>query len=135
VRSKEVSGLALEKADNATLCVALGAWGVSAYLIACETELVPQHLSVYGRVPENWLHWQAWLLAGILFFAIRDVFMDLRCVTCGTRENLLLGRWLLARRLLCSACREQEAAAQTQAAAEPDEAVPAEYAELFEALK
>jgi hypothetical protein len=125
----------LEKVDQITLRVALSAWGVCAYLVACETELVPPRLSVSGRLPVNCLHWQVWLLAGILLFAIRDVFLDLRCVTCGTRENLLLGRWLLARKLLCSACREQEAPAQAQPEAEPDDVVPAEYAELFEALK
>jgi hypothetical protein len=63
-----------------------------------------------------------------LIFAIRDMFTDLRCVECGTRENLLLGRWLLARRLLCRGCRAQQEASK----AEP---VEPEYAELFEALK
>jgi hypothetical protein len=125
----------MRKADNAMLRLALSAWGVCVYLIACEMELVPQHLSLFGRLPEVWLHWQIWLLAGILLFAIRDLFLDLRCVTCGTRENLLLGRWVLARKLLCGACLDQEAAAQTQAEAEPADVVPAEYAELFEALK
>jgi hypothetical protein len=122
----------LEKADKITLRVALSAWCVCAYLVTCEMELVPQRLSPAGKIPEGWLHWQVWLLAGILLVAIRDVFVDLRCVTCGTRENLLLGRWLLARKLLCSACREQEAAAHIQPVER--EEVPAEYAELFEAL-
>jgi len=125
----------LEKAGSVMLRMALSAWGVCAYLIACEMELVPQHLSLSGRLPEVGLHWQIWLLVGILLFAIRDLFLDLRCVACGTRENLLLGRWVLARKLLCSACRDQEAAAQTQQETEPAEVVPAEYAELFEALK
>jgi len=123
----------LEKVVKITLRVALSAWGVCAYLVTCEMELVPQRLSPVGRIPEGWLHWQVWLLAGILLVAIRDVFVDLRCGTCGTRENLLLGRWLLARRLLCSGCREQEVAAKAQPA-ELEEVVPAEYAELFEAL-
>jgi len=121
----------IERVNQLALRVALSAWGVCAYLLACQTELIPAHLSVYGRIPGDWLHWQAWLLAGILLFAIREQFTDLRCVECGTRENLLLGRWLLARRLLCSGCREQEAAAQAQSA----EPVEPEYAELFEALK
>ncbi len=113
------------------LRVALGAWGVSAYLMACETELVPRHLSVSGRLPEVWLHWQVWLLAGILTLAIRDVFLDLSCVMCGAHENLLLGRWLLARKLLCRDCRELEAALE----APPEAEVSAEYAKLFDALK
>jgi hypothetical protein len=121
----------MAKADQVTLRMALCAWSVCAYLVCCDTELVPARFSVYSKIPAGWLHWQAWLLAGILVFALRDVFTDLRCVECGTSENLLLARRLLARKLLCVACRDQEAAAQAQS----QESVEPEYADLFEALK
>lgn len=133
VPSKEVSVREMiAKTNQLSLRVALSAWGVGAYLVACQTELVPRRLSVVGKLPEPWFHWQVWLLAGILLFAIRDVFSDLRCADCGARENLLLGRWLLARKLLCRDCHELEAALQTPLHAE---SVEPEYAELFEALK
>jgi hypothetical protein len=124
----------LEKVGKLLLRAAAAALGVSAYLIACETELAPQHLSVAGKLPDGWLHWQVPLLAGILLFAARDLLLDLRCATCGARQRLSLGRVLLGRKLLCRACREQEAAAK-QPQAEASDSMSAEYAELFEALK
>jgi hypothetical protein len=132
VPSKGVPAIeVIAKANQLALRLAVSAWGVGAYLVACQTELLPERFSVSGKLPEPWIHWQLWLLAGILAFAIRDQFTDLHCVECSTRENLLLGRWLLARRLLCGECRRQEVAAQEQSA----EPVEPEYAELFKALK
>src|SRR5580658_3702965 len=68
----------MAKANQLALRVAVGAWGVGAYLVACQTESLPERFSVTGKLPEPWIHWQLWLLAGILVFAIRDVFTDLR---------------------------------------------------------
>jgi hypothetical protein len=122
----------IAKANQLALRLALCAWGVGAYMVACGMALIPQGFAVATKLPEPWFHWQIWLLAGILMFAVRDVFTDLRCVDCGAKQDLLVGRWLLTRRLLCRDCRELEAALQAPL---HTEAVEPEYADLFEALK
>lgn len=116
---------------------ALGAWSLFTYLLGCELHIVPVRLSVVDRLPglSAFLHWQVWLLAGIVLFATRDVVMDLRCQTCGSREKLSFFRWVIVRRLDCHPCEEQAQRAAALAALQEIEAVPAEYAELFEALK
>ncbi len=113
---------------------ALSLWGVCAYLLACDTDLTPRRFSVSGLLPDPWGHWQIWLLAGIVALAVRELFSELRCNVCASRENLLIGRWLLTHRLICHECRELEMALEPPVA-KKDESVPAEYADLFEALK
>ena len=116
------------------LQTALGSWSLAAWLLLCDASLVPQRFVLNG-VNGVVFHWQIFLVLGAVVLASRDQVAELRCRCCGNHEDLSWRALLKFREILCKSCMAWDPQVQEKIQAKPAAAVPAEYADLFEALK
>lgn len=90
----------MQKWERTLLKMAIGSGAFFAWLLAAETGLLPADSRGDGVL----FRWQVWLLASLSLIATRDFVSQIRCVTCGSREQISPLRLLPSREVLCRTC-------------------------------
>lgn len=120
----------MQTLEKVMLQTSVGAWGLAAWLLLCDAELIPERFAI-NSINGMTLHWQIFLVAGAVLLATRDQVSDLRCRCCGNHADLSFRAIFKFRELLCKSCLAWDPQVTAKPAGKPQSNVPG----LFPALK